>query len=322
MAERFRSPRYRDDAVAAYRMLVAEYPSSSLGDEALWSAVEVAREAGDRRRLAEVRPGLPRHLPRGRARVAGQAAAPRAGAARPRCPRRRPGPRPRLRPALLERRVLDPRRHRRRAQGRAPVGRGAEPRPALGRPRRHAAPPEPRAARLPGRRRPARAGPHRPEPRRRRARGARLQGRLGAPGLLPRRTRPASSSTSGARAGPGLRRRAQAPATGESALVPPRPPSAAAVPVTAPDPPRERHGPAGERRGVRPSAASRQPIAIARRRPPPQLRRPPPAAAPAAASPPSLARRHCRRPRPSLRPRTAPAPTASPASSASAPGGS
>ena len=53
MAQRFRSPRYREDAVGTYRMLVAEYPSSRLGDDALWAAVEIAREAGDRRRLAE-----------------------------------------------------------------------------------------------------------------------------------------------------------------------------------------------------------------------------------------------------------------------------
>jgi N-acetylmuramoyl-L-alanine amidase len=53
MAERFRSPRYREDAVAAYRTLVAEYPSSSLGDDALWAAVEVARAGGDRGRLGE-----------------------------------------------------------------------------------------------------------------------------------------------------------------------------------------------------------------------------------------------------------------------------
>jgi N-acetylmuramoyl-L-alanine amidase len=53
MARRFSSPRYRDDAAAAYRLLVAEYPSSRLGDEALWGVVEIAREAADRRRLAE-----------------------------------------------------------------------------------------------------------------------------------------------------------------------------------------------------------------------------------------------------------------------------
>jgi N-acetylmuramoyl-L-alanine amidase len=53
MAQRFRSPRYREDAASAYRMLVAEYPSSRLGDDALWAAVEVAREATDRRRLAD-----------------------------------------------------------------------------------------------------------------------------------------------------------------------------------------------------------------------------------------------------------------------------
>jgi N-acetylmuramoyl-L-alanine amidase len=53
MAGRFRSPRYREDALAAYRTLVAEYPSSSLGDGALWAAVEVSRESRDRRKLAE-----------------------------------------------------------------------------------------------------------------------------------------------------------------------------------------------------------------------------------------------------------------------------
>jgi N-acetylmuramoyl-L-alanine amidase len=53
MAGRFRSPRYREDALAAYRTLVAEYPSSRLGDDALWAAVELARESGDRRKLAE-----------------------------------------------------------------------------------------------------------------------------------------------------------------------------------------------------------------------------------------------------------------------------
>jgi N-acetylmuramoyl-L-alanine amidase len=53
MAGRFRSPRYREDALAAYRMLVAEYPSSSLGDDALWAAVELSRASGDRRKLAE-----------------------------------------------------------------------------------------------------------------------------------------------------------------------------------------------------------------------------------------------------------------------------
>jgi N-acetylmuramoyl-L-alanine amidase len=53
MAQRFRAPRYREDALAAYRTLVAEYPSSSLGDDALWSAVELARQTGERRRIAE-----------------------------------------------------------------------------------------------------------------------------------------------------------------------------------------------------------------------------------------------------------------------------
>jgi len=54
MAKRFGGSHYRDDAVSAYRSLVAEYPSSSLGDDALWSAVELVRESGDRRKTAEV----------------------------------------------------------------------------------------------------------------------------------------------------------------------------------------------------------------------------------------------------------------------------
>jgi N-acetylmuramoyl-L-alanine amidase len=53
MAKRFKSSRYAEDAVAAYRMLVAEYPSSSLGETALHTVVEIAREAGDDKRLAE-----------------------------------------------------------------------------------------------------------------------------------------------------------------------------------------------------------------------------------------------------------------------------
>jgi N-acetylmuramoyl-L-alanine amidase len=53
MATRFRSTRYREDALVAYRTLVSEYPSSRLGDDALWAAVELARESGDRRKLAE-----------------------------------------------------------------------------------------------------------------------------------------------------------------------------------------------------------------------------------------------------------------------------
>jgi len=53
MAKRFKSPRYADDAVAAYRMLVAEYPSSSLGETALHSVVGIAQESGDDKRLAE-----------------------------------------------------------------------------------------------------------------------------------------------------------------------------------------------------------------------------------------------------------------------------
>ncbi len=51
MAKRFSSPRYGDDAVQAYRALVAEYPSSRLGEKALYSAFEMARESTDRPRI-------------------------------------------------------------------------------------------------------------------------------------------------------------------------------------------------------------------------------------------------------------------------------
>ena len=57
MAVRFKAPRYNDDAVEAYQTLVAEYPSSSLGEKALFSVFEIAREAGDRKRLAEAARG-------------------------------------------------------------------------------------------------------------------------------------------------------------------------------------------------------------------------------------------------------------------------
>ena len=51
MAKRFQSPRYEEDAVQAYRALVAEYPSSRLGEKALYSAFEIARESTDRPRI-------------------------------------------------------------------------------------------------------------------------------------------------------------------------------------------------------------------------------------------------------------------------------
>ncbi len=53
MAQRFKAPRYREDALQAYRTLVAEYPSSSLGDDALWAAVEVAQKTGERRKVTD-----------------------------------------------------------------------------------------------------------------------------------------------------------------------------------------------------------------------------------------------------------------------------
>src|SRR5439155_889093 len=42
---------YEDDAVQAYRALVAAYPSSRLGEKALYSAFEMARESTDRARI-------------------------------------------------------------------------------------------------------------------------------------------------------------------------------------------------------------------------------------------------------------------------------
>ncbi|HKC11045.1 MAG TPA: N-acetylmuramoyl-L-alanine amidase [Vicinamibacteria bacterium] len=53
MAIQFKTPKYNDDAVQAYKLLVAEYPSSRLGEKALFAVVEVAQESGDRKRLAE-----------------------------------------------------------------------------------------------------------------------------------------------------------------------------------------------------------------------------------------------------------------------------
>ena len=83
MAVRFRSPRYREDALSAYRTLVAEYPSSSLGDDALWAAVEMARDAKDHRQAGGRLAGLPRHVPGGPAGLPGQEAHAGARAGRP-----------------------------------------------------------------------------------------------------------------------------------------------------------------------------------------------------------------------------------------------
>ena len=53
MARRFGSAEYREDALTAYHTLVESYPSSSLGDDALWAVVEMVRDGNDRRRLGE-----------------------------------------------------------------------------------------------------------------------------------------------------------------------------------------------------------------------------------------------------------------------------
>ncbi len=53
MRRRFRRPRYADQAYKAYRMVAAEYPSSSLGEGALWKAVTIGRDENDRSKLVE-----------------------------------------------------------------------------------------------------------------------------------------------------------------------------------------------------------------------------------------------------------------------------
>jgi N-acetylmuramoyl-L-alanine amidase len=53
MAVRFKLPRFNDDALTAYHTLVEEYPSSRLGEQALYSAFQIVREGGDRKRVAE-----------------------------------------------------------------------------------------------------------------------------------------------------------------------------------------------------------------------------------------------------------------------------
>ena len=50
MGARFKSSRYRDEAVKSYRMLVEEYASSSLGEQALYAVFQMASESKDRRR--------------------------------------------------------------------------------------------------------------------------------------------------------------------------------------------------------------------------------------------------------------------------------
>ena len=66
MASRFRSEHYRADAISAYRMLVREYPSSSLGDDALWAIVEIERDRGDRSRLVKAGKSYLASFPRGK----------------------------------------------------------------------------------------------------------------------------------------------------------------------------------------------------------------------------------------------------------------
>jgi N-acetylmuramoyl-L-alanine amidase len=52
MGVRFKSPRYEEQAIEAYRFLVAEYPSSRHSDAALYAVFEMATASGDRKRIA------------------------------------------------------------------------------------------------------------------------------------------------------------------------------------------------------------------------------------------------------------------------------
>ena len=53
MARKFSVAGYEDDAVAAYRSLVAEYPASRKGEPALFAVFEIARARSDRKRMTE-----------------------------------------------------------------------------------------------------------------------------------------------------------------------------------------------------------------------------------------------------------------------------
>jgi N-acetylmuramoyl-L-alanine amidase len=53
MAARFKTPRYSDNAQKAYCRVAAEYPSSSLAEEALYSAFEIAQASGSRKDVTE-----------------------------------------------------------------------------------------------------------------------------------------------------------------------------------------------------------------------------------------------------------------------------
>ncbi len=53
MAARFKSSRYRDEAIGAYQSLAEDYPRSKLGEPALYAIFGIANESGDRKRSSE-----------------------------------------------------------------------------------------------------------------------------------------------------------------------------------------------------------------------------------------------------------------------------
>ncbi len=64
-AERFDSARYRNEALKAYRWIVAEYPSSRLGEPALYAVYELTRNSGPKDKAGEAARGYLAAYPRG-----------------------------------------------------------------------------------------------------------------------------------------------------------------------------------------------------------------------------------------------------------------
>ena len=131
------APRCRDDAVQ--RLPRRWSPSTRAAASATTRSGRRSRSPrtrGDRKRARrESGRAYLDAFPEGQRAAAGQGAAARSASPAAPLPSPAPaGPRPRLRPALLERRLLDPRRARPRAEGRAPVRPRRQPRSAVGRP--------------------------------------------------------------------------------------------------------------------------------------------------------------------------------------------
>jgi hypothetical protein len=66
MAKRFSRASYRTQAIQAYRSIVSEYPSSSLGDEALFHVFEIASAGKDPKAITEAATAYLEAYPRGK----------------------------------------------------------------------------------------------------------------------------------------------------------------------------------------------------------------------------------------------------------------